>query len=622
MPRGNRTGGRVRPHERDTNNEAPILGANVEVLEQHSSSVRETEQNDLSVKVKRDYRNRLKHMYTFWKEQYPEYYSVGVRELTEVELGDKDMFWWKNKHDVVYEGLNVQMVKAFLGHRKTKDNGKTSSHVQLRKYNDAILYGAKQAQKRLPQSYYEEIEKYLDAFKKETATAKKDGKLDEKDADPISWTLLVEIIKWALIDEKNPFLWVFSLLQWHCMARSVNIGGLALHCFRVGEDNITVKYDKQKADQAGEKLHEKHCYDNPFEPLVSLFLAMGVWFCLNASHFETTEMLFQEDGNVENAASQRYCTQLCELFEMHKESLIQYIRANHANTHGFRKGSATQASSGTTCPPPVSSLAARGEWSLGRVLDLYWHFAEPGDTYLGRVLAGFDPNGEDFGALPPHWKVDDPMANERIKEGMNLMFATILQKWGNTDVDPTGMLLLCLASVVWHSDFLKATAAADSEHPFNTIPILSNPDLLKDLRELVTLEPEGQMKCATGIPPHVQHAKVAREILELCVKTLEEVQNMAETVKESVKEAFEDKAEENGQVTGERLREMFESHQESMVQMIDQKLTDLREEIRDHTLIGAPMQPDDDTEDNQIQFAEGDEDEEDLSTQGQSHVRY
>jgi hypothetical protein len=52
------------------------------------------------------------------------------------------------------------------------------------------------------------------------------------------------------------------------------------------------------------------------------------------------------------------------------------------------------------------------------------------------------------------------MSNEQIKEGMNLMFATILQRWGNTEVDPTGMLLFCLAS-----DFLKQTAAADSEHP-------------------------------------------------------------------------------------------------------------------------------------------------------------
>jgi hypothetical protein len=36
------------------------------------------------------------------------------------------------------------------------------------------------------------------------------------------------------------------------------------------------------------------------------------------------------------------------------------------------------------------------------------------------------------------------------------------------------------------------------------IPLLSNPDLLKDLKELVTLEPEGQVKEASGIPPHTK----------------------------------------------------------------------------------------------------------------------
>jgi hypothetical protein len=45
----------------------------------------------------------------------------------------------------------------------------------------------------------------------------------------------------------------------------------------------------------------------------------------------------------------------------------------------------------------VSSIAARGKWSLGRVLDLYWHFAEPGDTFLGCILAGLDPSSEEFG---------------------------------------------------------------------------------------------------------------------------------------------------------------------------------------------------------------------------------
>jgi hypothetical protein len=52
-------------------------------------------------------------------------------------------------------------------------------------------------------------------------------------------------------------------------------------------------------------------------------------------------------------------------------------------THSLHKGDATKASSGITCPPPVSSIAARGKWSLGHVLDLYWHFAEPGDSFLG-----------------------------------------------------------------------------------------------------------------------------------------------------------------------------------------------------------------------------------------------
>ena len=40
--------GRIRPHERDTNNAVPILGANIEVLDEHSSSVRQTEQKILT----------------------------------------------------------------------------------------------------------------------------------------------------------------------------------------------------------------------------------------------------------------------------------------------------------------------------------------------------------------------------------------------------------------------------------------------------------------------------------------------------------------------------------------------------------------------------------------------
>jgi hypothetical protein len=99
------------------------------------------------------------------------------------------MFWWKNKFDHIYEGLNIGMVKAFLAFKKQKENGKSISHVQLRKYNDAILWGAKASQQCLPLSCYEAMEKFLVAFKKEMMLAKKDGMMDEQEANPISWML-------------------------------------------------------------------------------------------------------------------------------------------------------------------------------------------------------------------------------------------------------------------------------------------------------------------------------------------------------------------------------------------------------------------------------------------------
>jgi hypothetical protein len=166
MPTGHR-GGRIRPHDRIHTSLVKIS------LSSTLAAVRNTEQRDVSVKNKRNYRNRIKHIYEFWKEQYPAYYIVGVVALTQEQREDADMFWWKNEHDLVYDGLNVKMVKAFLAEKKKKANGKTSSYVQLRKYHDAIMYGAKAQRVCLPKLYYEEIERFLEAFKKETATAKK-----------------------------------------------------------------------------------------------------------------------------------------------------------------------------------------------------------------------------------------------------------------------------------------------------------------------------------------------------------------------------------------------------------------------------------------------------------------
>ena len=152
-----------------------------------------------------------------------------------------------------------------------------------------------------------------------------------------------------------------------------------------------------------------------------------------------------------------------------------------------------------------------------------------------------DPNSEKFFILPTHWKTTDLMSNEHIRQGMLMMFATIIQKWKSTQSNPTGLLLLCLAAVAYQFDWLKKVIHENCRHPFGNISILQNKMLLCKLKELVTVDAKGQIMHPTGIPPHTEQAKVLQKVLNVCWETLCNVQSMAETVKDAVCKAFIEK---------------------------------------------------------------------------------
>ena len=159
----------------------------------------------------------------------------------------------------------------------------------------------------------------------------------------------------------------------------------------------------------------------------------------------------------------------------------------------------------------VSSIAARGEWTMGKVLDLYFQFAEPGDHYLGRVLVGLDVNSPNFAALPPHFITDDPMSNEAIREAMSSMYAVVLQKHARTNSDPMALLLRVLPSVIYHSDWIMDQVRQNLGHPFSAIPLLNNKALLARLKPLVTTDPVGQILKATGVPPTIEIVQTRRK---------------------------------------------------------------------------------------------------------------
>jgi len=233
-----------------------------------------------------------------------------------------------------------------------------SSVSDISKYNDAIKWGARVAEQRLPTEYYEKIEKFVADYKKGHAGAKKEGNVDEREADPINASLFTLTCKCA-VEEMNLFFWVFSLLMWHMMARSISISSIALHNIEQGvSDSIKFKYIETK--KSGEFVQTKNCYANPQMPYLCLYLVLGCWLSINSESFETTK-LFVKSGTKDGTASQTYCCQLSEMVKRHFMETRFFSRLSHFHAHGIRKRSRTHASSATTVLPAFTSVAAQGE---------------------------------------------------------------------------------------------------------------------------------------------------------------------------------------------------------------------------------------------------------------------
>ena len=92
---------------------------------------------------------------------------------------------------------------------------------------------------------------------------------------------------------------------------------------------------------------------------------------MNTDDLSVHEKIFLSPSAKEKTAGTRYQEQLMGLVRIHKEEVANHIRIEHMNAYGLRKGSATFTVSGTTSPSPILSIARRGKWSMGKVLNVY-----------------------------------------------------------------------------------------------------------------------------------------------------------------------------------------------------------------------------------------------------------
>jgi hypothetical protein len=156
------------------------------------------------------------------------------------------------------------------------------------------------------------------------------------------------------------------------------------------------------------------------------------------------------------------------------------------------------------------------------------------------------------------------MENEHVAEAMQLCFGCILD--GHDDID--WLLLLLLASIVHHSEFLRGIKDSVPNHPFANIPILRRPELLSELKKLITMKASERIPNATGIPPHVKELALLKETLDTCGEMLitlkEMIPELKVCLKDSIQEAAEQFAQGNGHVTASRLEEMFDSFEKKI----------------------------------------------------------
>ena len=150
---------------------------------------------------------------------------------------------------------------------------------------------------------------------------------------------------------------------------------------------------------------------------------------------------------------------------------------------------------------------------------------------MGRVVAGLDALLSTFKILPPHFVIEDPMENIFVCEAMEIMYGPILTTWANTPQDPTALLLRLLASVVYHMKWVNTIAQTRTDHPFNSIPIVSKPRLVEELTKLISTEPSAMISEATGIPPHVEQSMKLHTLLSVTTECLSLLKNQFSDIK-------------------------------------------------------------------------------------------
>ena len=182
------------------------------------------------------------------------------------------------------------------------------------------------------------------------------------------------------------------------------------------------------------------------------------------------------------------------------------------NTHSWRKGAGSAAASGSTVAPPIMAICIRAGWKIYAMLEKYLSLENAGDFFLGRVVAGLPQDTKQFGVLPPRFKADLTLEQNRMIEQVYETCFPNDSRWGN---GMTAVFRHLLATVAYHKDYLQALPHS---HPFRMSWLSLNPLIFDQLHETVELKYDGDdltcrfLRFSATLSPHF-HISLFRHIV-------------------------------------------------------------------------------------------------------------
>ena len=139
----NRNGGRILPHDRDTNDTAPSLGMGLNMPIDLIDKLNETERHAINNRTRRNYRNRIQTIIKFLQVKHPMYCSGGgVIDVPENVYENEANYFFpdakrKFTKDLKYIGLDMRFILSFMVNTKYRTDtgcaGKLKYLIDFRK---------------------------------------------------------------------------------------------------------------------------------------------------------------------------------------------------------------------------------------------------------------------------------------------------------------------------------------------------------------------------------------------------------------------------------------------------------------------------------------------------------